>query len=313
MLSPIVLSGAFLGWGLGANDSANIFGTAVYTKVVKYSTAVILTSIFVILGAYVDGYRGIGKLSHYAFSSGITTPKAAFFVMLAAALTVAVMTVLKLPVSTSQAVIGAIIGGGILQGTADFTASLQFFSAWVATPIGAMLISFILYRLTMKWLGEKLTGFRFYEIFIHVGYIVVGIMGAYSLGANNVANVTAVFSGPLGMLTPQQATLVGGLSIALGVLTFSKPVMSTVGGSIVPLTPIAGLLVVLSVSITVYIYALIGTPVSTSQAVVGAIIGIGLQTGVKTINMKVVRNILFGWLGTPTAAGLLSFLLSFLI
>lgn len=309
MLNLIIFSGVFLGWGLGANDSANIFGTAVSTKVVKYSTAILLTSIFVILGAYFEGYRGIDKLSHYAFSGGIDTAKEAFLVMLAAALTVTIMTVLKLPVSTSQAVIGAIIGGGALQGSADFGASSQFFGAWVATPVGAMVIAFLLYRLTSKLIEKKLTGFKFYELFVRIGYLVAGIIGAYSLGANNVANVTALFSGKLGLITVQQATLIGGLSIALGVLTYSKPVMTTVGQNILNLSPIAGLLVVFAASLTVYFYALIGIPVSTSQAVIGAIIGVGLQTGIRTINIRVLKHILFGWIGTPTIAGLVSLLL----
>ncbi|PKM52173.1 MAG: inorganic phosphate transporter [Firmicutes bacterium HGW-Firmicutes-7] len=312
-MNPLLLAGMFLGWGLGANDSANIFGTAVYTRIVKYSTAIILTAVFVIIGAYLDGAHGIEKLSSYAFNGGIDTETKAFFVMIAAAFTVAAMTFLKLPVSTSQAVIGAIIGGGINRGTTDFSAGIQFFSAWVFTPIGAMIIANLLYKLISNRIGTRLTAYRFYEVFIRFGYIIAGIMGAYSLGANNVANVTAVFAGKLNMLNVQQAALLGGISIAFGALTFSKPVMSTVGQGIVPLSKVAGFIVVISVAITVYIYALIGIPVSTSQAVVGAIIGIGFQLGIKTINLKLLRNILFGWVGTPLVAGVFSFLLSLFI
>jgi PiT family inorganic phosphate transporter len=309
-MNPLLLAGAFLGWGLGANDSANVFGTAVYTRIVKYSTAIILTALFVIIGAFFDGAHGIEKLSTYAYNGGIDTGMKAFFVMLSAAITVAAMTFLKLPVSTSQAVIGAIIGGGINRGATDFSAGIQFFSAWVFTPIGAMIIAYVLYKFTCNKIGSKLTEFRFYEAFIRFGYIISGILGAYSLGANNVANVTAVFSGQLHMLNVQQAALFGGISIAIGVLTFSKPVMSTVGEGIVPLSQVAGFVVVIAVAITVYIYARIGIPVSTSQAVIGAIMGIGFHLGIKTINMRVLRNILFGWVGTPIIAGTVSFILS---
>ena len=52
------LGGMFLGWGLGANDSANVFGTAVSSKMVKYRTAVIIIAIFVILGAWFQGAKG---------------------------------------------------------------------------------------------------------------------------------------------------------------------------------------------------------------------------------------------------------------
>lgn len=313
MFYPFVLAGAFLGWGLGANDSANIFGTAVYSKVVKYSTAVILASVFIIVGALVDGHNGIDHISEYAFASGITSAFGAFLVMLSAALTVMGMTVLKLPVSTSQAVIGAIIGGGILSGKADFGASTKFFGAWVLTPIGGFVIAFITYKVIVLFFEERLTNFKFYELFIKIGYIVAGIFGAYSLGANNVANVTGIFAGELQLLTTQQAVIIGAISIAIGTITYSKPVMSTIGERIVPMTSTAGFIVVLSASITVYIYARIGIPVSTSQAVIGAIVGIGVNVGVNTINLKMLRNIIFGWFGTPTVAGVISLLLSLLI
>lgn len=310
MFNPIVLAGAFLGWGLGANDSANIFGTAVYTKVVKYTTAVILTSVFVVMGALIDGHNGITHISEYAFSGGINTAIGAFFVMLAAALTVMVMTLLKLPVSTSQAVIGAIIGGGLLGGTADFGATIKFFSAWFLTPIGGLAIAYCLYWITKRFFENRITEFAFYEIFVKAGYIIAGVFGAYSLGANNVANVTGIFAGELQILSTTQAVIIGGLSIAVGVITYSKPVMSTVGERIVPMSSIAGFIVVISASITVYIYARIGIPVSTSQAVIGAIIGIGLNAGINTINLKMLRNIMLGWFATPTVAGLISVLLS---
>lgn len=313
MVYLYVLAGAFLGWGLGANDSANIFGTAVYTKVVKYSTAVILTAIFVVLGAVIDGHNGIEHISEYAFDGGIDTAFGAFMVMLAAALTVMVMTLLKLPVSTSQAVIGAIIGGGLLKGTADFAATTKFFGAWFLTPIGGLVIAYVLYKLVKVFFEEKLTGFMYFEGFVKVGYIIAGIFGAYSLGANNVANVTGIFAGNLQILTTNMAVIIGGITIAIGALTYSKPVMSTVGERIVPMSSIAGFIVVVSASITVYIYARIGIPVSTSQAVIGAIIGIGLNAGVNTINLKMLRNVMLGWFATPTIAGLVSMFLSIFV
>ncbi|MCG8502309.1 MAG: inorganic phosphate transporter family protein [Firmicutes bacterium] len=312
MISYSVLSGAFLGWSLGANDASNVFGTAVSTRIVKYSTAIILTSVFVILGAYIDGHRGVHKLSDYAYNGGIDTPMAAFLVMLAAALTVTVMTILKLPVSTSQAVIGAIMGGGILAGKTDFAYTTQFLSAWIITPIGAMLISFILYTLIAKFVEGQIKNLMVYDLMIKVGYYLAGIFAAYSLGANNVANVTSIYTGQLNLITTKQAVIVGGVSIALGVLTFSKQVMFTVGKGLVPLSPMSGFVSVLSAAITVYIYALIGIPVSTSQAIVGAVVGIGLVKGVKNVNVKTLSNILFAWFGTPTVAGIVSLLFCFI-
>jgi PiT family inorganic phosphate transporter len=50
-----LISGIYLGWGLGANDAANVFGTGVASGVVRYRIAVILTALFVIAGALVQG------------------------------------------------------------------------------------------------------------------------------------------------------------------------------------------------------------------------------------------------------------------
>jgi len=303
-----LLSGSFLGWGLGANDSANIFGTAVYTKVVSYRLAVILTSIFVVLGSVIDGDKGIGKVSNFAILNGIEGANVAFMVMLAAAITVFLMTLLKLPVSTSQAVVGAILGHGFLVSKGDIGVTTQFFGAWVLTPIGGMIFSLILYGITVKWIEKRLTSFKYFEGIIKGGYILAGIFAAYSLGANNVANVYGVFLVDPDYLQLNYAKLFGGLSIALGVITYSKPVMMTVGKGIVPLTNVTGFLVVIASAITVYIYAQIGIPVSTSQAVVGAIIGIGLIKDYRLINTKMLTRIFGGWILTPTISGIVSFI-----
>lgn len=303
-----LLSGSFLGWGLGANDSANIYGTAVYTKVVSYRLAVILTAVFVIIGAVIDGEKGIENVSSFALVNGITLPYVSFLVMLAAAITVMAMTMLKLPVSTSQAVIGAILGHGFLVSKGDLQVASQFFLAWILTPIGGMLFSLILYWITVKWLEEKLTSFKYFEGFIKWGYIIAGAFAAYSLGANNVANVFGVFLVDPSYIKLNIATLLGGFSIALGVITYSRPVMMTVGKGIVPLTNVTGFLVIIASAITVYIYAKIGIPVSTSQAVVGAIIGIGLMNDYRLINLSMLSRIFIGWILTPTIAGIVSIL-----
>ncbi|MCT4613229.1 MAG: anion permease [Clostridia bacterium] len=307
MIHPSVLSGAFLGWNLGANDAANIFGTAVSTKVIKYATAVTLIAIFVIMGAYFEGYRGVDKLSEFAYSGGVNTPIIAFLVMLAASLTVFTMTFLKLPVSTSQAVIGAIMGAGALTGQTDFSKATKFFSAWFITPLGGLVISFILYKIFSIYFENRVTHIAHYDRVIKIGYYIAGIFSAYSLGANNVANVTSIYAGDLNLLNTQQAVLIGGVTIALGVIMYSKRVMMTVGSGLVALSPISGFISVLAAGITVYIYAIIGIPVSTSQAIVGAIVGIGLVKGVNTISFKTVRNIMFAWFATPTIAGIVSF------
>jgi PiT family inorganic phosphate transporter len=59
----------------------------------------------------------------------------------------------------------------------------------------------------------------------------------------------------------------------------------------------------------VHIYALIGVPVSTSQAIVGAVLGVGILKGARTIDRKTLSRILFGWTGTPVISAALTYVL----
>ena len=297
-----LLGGIFLGWSLGSNDSANVLGTAVANGVIRFRTAVTIIAIIVTVGAVVQGYKGFDTLG----SITTQTPITATIASVAAAITVTVMSYLGLPVSTSQAVVGAIIGIGIIHGEVNLEPLIKVFSAWVLTPIGAAIISFLLYSLARVILRRIVTNQILFNRFILVAFYVVGIYGAYALGANNVANVTGIYVSS-GMLTPFMGVLLGGLSIGLGAITYSKKVMYTVGRDLVPLDYYSAFIAILGQSITVHFFAIIGIPVSTSQAIVGAVLGIGLVSGVRTVSRRTLRNILFGWLGTPAISCLISF------
>ncbi len=299
-----LLSGIYLGGTLGANDAANIFGTAVVTKAIKFKKAVLISIIFVIIGAGLEGAGGMETLGGLAEQTLLT----AFLSSLAAALTVTLMTVLALPVSTSQAVVGAIIGGNLLTGTVDFTPLIPIVSAWILTPIGGLAISFILYKFYNNFIQQRINNLKYFEIFIRVGLVIAGAYGAYSLGANNVANVIGVFV-EAGMFEPQLGGIIGGMAIGLGIF-FSRGVMETLGRRITALTPLTALITVIAHSITLYIFARIGIPVSSSQAIVGAVLGIGLVKGTNMMDLDMAKKILFGWIGTPSIAFVIGMILN---
>ncbi len=168
--------------------------------------------------------------------------------------------------------------------------------------------------------------------------MIAGAFGAYSLGANNIANVMGVFvpSIPLGdadfgiftLTGAQQLFFLGAMAISAGILTYSKKVMQTVGSNLLELSSEAAFVVVLSQALVLFIFsssALSGlmvkiglppipmVPVSSTQVVVGAVLGIGLYKGVRNINVKVLGSIASGWITTPVAAGLLAFFLLFFV
>ena len=292
-----LISGIFMGWSLGSNDSANIFGTAVFSQKIRYRTAVILCAVFVIAGALLEGQGGMHTLSGLVDQ----TADSAFAATLAAALTVTLMSVLKLPVSTSQAMVGAIIGIGILRGAVNFSGLTKVVLAWVATPVGTAAATLILYPVIGRILRLLPINIFTRDLILKCGLIIAGCYGAYALGANNVANVTGVYT-QTGQLTVFQAALLGGGSIALGALTYSRNVMITVGKKLVRLDPYGAFIAVFSMAVVVHLFAIIGVPVSTSQAIIGSVLGIGILKGVQTIKLGTLLMIVFGWVGTPIIA-----------
>ncbi len=300
---PYLITSVFLGWSLGANDAANVFGTAVASRMVRYTTAIILTSIFVIIGSVLEGAKGIETLSGLTSQNILSASISAG----AAALSVALMTYLKLPVSTSQAAVGAIIGIGLFKHShIDFSALTKVVICWVGTPIGAMIISIILYTVLSKVINSLNLNIFQIDSILRWGLIISGSYGAFALGANNVANVVGAFGK---LIDPHILALIGGASIAFGVLTYSKNVMYTVGKKLVPLDAFSAFIAILSEAITVHFYAWVGVPVSTSQAIIGGVLGIGIIKGMRTINVRTLINIVIGWVSTPLIACIVAYLI----
>ncbi|MBN2126613.1 MAG: inorganic phosphate transporter, partial [Deltaproteobacteria bacterium] len=187
----MVLSGVFLGWSLGANDAANIFGTGVATGTVKYRTAVLLTAAFALLGAILEGPKCMGTLNELS----PLLPTDAFCCTLAAAVTMTALTALAIPASTSQAIIGAVIGIGIASHATDFSKLYKIVVCWVFTPVSGMIIAYLLHRSLGYLLDRVVTNLQKRNSLYFAGILLAGCYGAYSLGSNNVANVTGVYVG----------------------------------------------------------------------------------------------------------------------
>ena len=339
-----------MGWSLGTNDAANAFGTAVATRVVSYRTAVSISAVLVIVGAYTGGANNIDKVAELATSNQVIASvdevteaieededkelrlksaiKAAI-IFTCAALTVFAMSYLKFPVSANQSITGAIIGWGLLYADYSDPAVLavnlpqigKFASTWILNPLGAGIISFVLVYFANKFISVKLTSLSSYDKIIKIGYLIAGAFASYSIGLNSSANVTALYYDAAyaqtgvaaNLLTDARLTAtIGGIAIAVGVLTFSKRVMMTVGSSIAEITQIDGFIVIIAMALTVVIMGnWMGIPVSTSQAVVGAVMGAGLTRGVKAVHFGVFKNIAIAWVSSPTVAGLMAYIIAF--
>ena len=252
---------------------------------------------------------------------------------------VAWLTVLGLPVSTTQAIVGAIIGWNFFTGSVtDFTVFKTICATWVLSPLLTAIFSYLIYRGVMKVLNRSKIHIIRQDAWTRLALLVAGILGSYSLGANNIGNVMGVFIGAnpfqdldLGLVELsglQLLFLLGGVAISVGVFTYAKKVMLTVGTEIAPLTPVGAFVVVVATSLVLLLFAsedlefalasmglptIPLVPVSSSQAVVGGVIGIGLIRNARNIKWGVVARISWAWVQTPIVSALVCYVFLFVL
>jgi len=146
---------------------------------------------------------------------------------------------------------------------------------------------------------------------------------AFAHGSNDVANavgpVAAVISVASSGEISQQAPisfwvlLLGGIGIVVGLATFGKEVMKTVGEGITHLTPSRGFAAELAAATTIVVASGTGLPVSTTHTLVGAVLGVGIARGIAAINLAVVRDIFMSWIITVPAGAVLAIIFFFIL
>lgn len=142
---------------------------------------------------------------------------------------------------------------------------------------------------------------------------------AFAHGSNDVAlavgPLTIIYSlimnpnQPLGISDyPAWIILLGCTGVISGLLMYGRKVIETVGSSITALTPSRAFAATLAAATTVVVATSTGIPVSATQTLVGAVLGVGLARGIGALNLIVIRNIFMSWVLTLPAASLLTVL-----
>lgn len=107
---------------------------------------------------------------------------------------------------------------------------------------------------------------------------------------------------------PAWIILFGCVGVVSGLLIYGRKVIETVGSSITALTPSRAFAATLAAATTVVVATSTGIPVSATQTLVGAVLGVGLARGIGALNLIVIRNIFMSWVLTLPAASLLTIL-----
>ncbi|ABE53981.1 phosphate transporter [Shewanella denitrificans OS217] len=189
---------------------------------------------------------------------------------------------------------------------------LAFAVAVIVGIFGSIAIS----RLKMSEKADRQTTFANVEKVFAILMIVTACSMAFAHGSNDVANAIGPLAAVVsvvesGGVIASESTLVwwilplGAVGIVLGLAIFGTRVMQTIGKNITHLTPSRGFAAELAAASTVVIASGTGLPISTTQTLVGAVLGVGMARGIAAINIGVVRNIVVSWVVTlPAGAGL---------
>lgn len=189
---------------------------------------------------------------------------------------------------------------------------LAVFVAIIVAIIGKIFIT----KINFDEKADKNTHYANVEKVFAILMIVTACCMAFAHGSNDVANaigplaavVSIVDNG--GEIAAKSAIAwwilpLGGFGIVAGLALFGHKVIATIGHGITHLTPSRGFAAELAAACTVVIASGAGLPISTTQTLVGAVLGVGMARGIAAINLSVVRNIVISWVITlPVGAGL---------
>ncbi|GAB3337357.1 inorganic phosphate transporter [Chromohalobacter beijerinckii] len=146
---------------------------------------------------------------------------------------------------------------------------------------------------------------------------------AFAHGSNDVANAVGPLAAVISVVEssgdvsgaaalPWWVLVLGGGGIVVGLITYGHKVIATVGTGITELTPSRGFAATLAAATTVVLASGTGLPVSTTQTLVGAVLGVGLARGITALNMRVLGTIVLSWVITLPAGALLSIMFFFM-
>jgi len=190
---------------------------------------------------------------------------------------------------------------------------IMFSSSAVMTISGIM----ILYKIPEIHILKRRERFNQVEKYFAVLMALTACIMVFAHGSNDVALATS----PLNIIFSYSTfdhhnfsnnfltnitMLLGCIGVVSGFLAYGRKVIETVGSGITALTPSRAFAATLSAATTVIIANSIGLPVSATQTLVGAVLGVGLARGIGALNLVVIRNIFMSWIITLPAASILS-------
>jgi len=204
----------------------------------------------------------------------------------------------------------------------DLSIQDSYFLAIAVAAAIAVVGAFFISRIKADPKSEKKDHFYTVERVFAVLMVITACGMAFAHGSNDVANAIGPLAAVISVATtgsitaksalPVWVLVIGGVGIVIGLATFGRHVIATVGKKITQLTPSRGFAAELAAATTIVIASGTGLPVSTTHTLVGAVLGVGLARGIDAIDLRVVARILVSWVVTIPAGAFLAIVFFFI-
>ena len=294
-------------WSMGAHYTGACMGMPHAMGSVRLWPALWIMAPLTLLGATFLSHAVLENVAHNILVADRLDAAPAIAIIGAAFVLTTLFTQRRIPTSTIQILVFCIIGAGAALGLPiRWRTILRLAVLWMMAPVIACALGYLFTK-----------GFDAFPAFAQSGtagaigraLVVVGSAASLTMGANDVSSATAVFLSA-GISGPFVAGLAGGIGLALGILTWGRPLLESVAFDIVKLDMPMATAAQLVQAIVVLTAVFFGYFTSMNQALVGAMAGAGLARGKDTIEKEVIVGILRAWVIGPTAGAILGFVLA---
>ena len=290
---------------LGGNNFSTCLGASLGAGIVRLSNAILIASAGVFLGTVIEG----GKLSNVLRGGILQTlsTSALVSILVSSLLVMIAVTLFHIPLSLSQAMVGAGWGVALATGTGSTAYSLLVLVSWILSPAVAFAASAMIERIVLR-LGRKVKDIIVLNRMYGDLTLIAGFYAAYALGANTLGLVVGLF--PRNLADSLSLSVVFSASTAIGTVFLSRGTVRSVADNLLGLNPSTAMSAQFGGAFSVHLFTQLGLPVSMSQAVIGGMGGGASVKQIVILNKRIIQQIVAGWTVGPLAGAAISFLLT---
>jgi len=293
---------------IGAHYTGACMGMPYAAGAIRAGRALLLMAPLALVGAVFASGAVVETVGHGILLTTSVALGLALAIVVSALVLTSAYNFFTIPTSTIQILVFSTVGAGLAAGIAIHWSTIgTLLVLWAVAPFAAFGLGYLFVRAADHF-RPRPTGTSNLTHAAVIGLVGVGAAASFAMGANDVANASGalVMTGLLGVMA---AALIGGLGLALGVLTWGRPLLKTVAFDIVELDPRMAISSQLAQSTVILIAVAFGLFTSMNQALVGAMIGTGIARRRTPVLWKAVRGILIGWAVGPLSGAALGFAL----